>query len=142
VKTSFPILGLLFAGLLSVEAISQERQTVPTVTVVGGAARPGTYEMDSELTLLKLLTLSGGVHRTWESSMVEIVRQKEQAADGRKTETILVDVRTILSGKIRDPRLQPGDVIYVLAPPPQLPTDPPITPAKRDTAARLSNLAG
>lgn len=134
-KRRFPILAFVLVGLLSFEAMAQTQQPFPTVTVVGAVAKPGTYPMNSGLTLLKLVAMSGGLQKGADSSMIQVVRLKEQAAESNLSEDIFVDYRRILSGKVRDFQLRPGDVIFIpfSTPLPRL-TDPPVTPHLKDIA--------
>ena len=129
-KRRFPVLTLVLVGLLSFEAMAQAQQTPLTVTVVGAVAKPGTYPMNSGLTLLTLVAMSGGLQKSADSSMIQVVRLKEQAADSKLSEDIFVDFRKILSGKQKDVLLQPGDVISIpfSTSTPRLPAaDPPST---------------
>ena len=134
-KRRFPVLTLVLVGLLSFEAMAQAQQTPLTVTVVGAVAKPGTYPMNSGLTLLTLVAMSGGLQKVADSSMIQVVRLKEQAADSNLSEGIFVDYKRILSGKVRDFQLRPGDVIFIpfSTPLPRL-VDPPVTPPLKDIA--------
>jgi protein involved in polysaccharide export with SLBB domain len=130
VKRRFPVLAFVFVGLLSSEAMAQTPQTPLTVTVEGATWKPGTYQMNSGLTLLTLVAMAGGLQPSADSSMIQVVRLKEQAADSNLSENIFVDFRRIISGKVRDFQLRPGDVIFIpfSFSTPRLPADPPVTP--------------
>ena len=137
-KSRFPILAFICLGLLSLEAMAQTPQTPLTVTVEGATWKPGTYQMNSGLTLLTLVAMSGGLQPSADSSMIQVVRLKEQAADSNLSENIFVDFRRILSGKVRDFQLRPGDVIFIpfRFSTPRLKTDPPVTPPQPVTPSQ------
>ena len=93
-KRRFPILSFVLAVLLSSEATAQTQQTPLTVTVVGAAAKPGIYQMNSGLTLVTLVAMSGGLHPRADSSMIQVVRLKEQAADSNLIDSRLLTLRS------------------------------------------------
>lgn len=71
-----------------------------TIDVIGQVNNPGQYNMEKGLTVLRAISMAGGVTRMGSSGRVKIVR----IVDGQKTER---------SAKLNDV-LQPGDTLIVL----------------------------
>jgi polysaccharide export outer membrane protein len=79
-------------------------------SVIGDVAQPGIKLMSRRLTVREALAEAGGVLNTGDSSMVAVLRRK---SDG-KLDTIVVNVKAILRGKIADDTfLAPGDQVVV-----------------------------
>jgi polysaccharide biosynthesis/export protein len=125
-KSRFPILAFVLMGLFSLAVSAQTGPASQTVTVVGAVKKTGIYQMQTTgLTLLQALAMSGGLQPTADSRRTKVVRLNLQAVDGEITVTIPVDLRSIISGKQNDLRLQPGDVISIPFSTPRLPAAPP-----------------
>jgi polysaccharide export outer membrane protein len=89
--------------------------TVPhagIVYVIGAVGRPGGFVLANdrtELSILKILALAGGMTPTAKSDHVVIIRKNDQ---GQQHE-IQIDLKKILKRQAEDVQLQPSDVIYV-----------------------------
>lgn len=70
-----------------------------TIDVIGQVNNPGQYTMEKGLTVLRAISMAGGVTRLGSANRVKIIR----IVDGKKTER---------SAKLDD-RLQPGDTLIV-----------------------------
>lgn len=82
---------------------------VPQFYYIGGRVyTPGQKSFQSGITLLQAILGAGGLLRSGDT-IVEVSRENE---DGRLT-TTKYNLKEIKSGKIPDPRLQPGDRIEV-----------------------------
>lgn len=78
------------------------------VFVLGQVQSPQVVPADSSLTLLKALTLAGGVTRDAKDSAVRIIR-----GSLLEPQIYLVDSQDITAGLRRDVRLMPGDIVFV-----------------------------
>jgi len=138
-KSRFPIIAFVLMGLFSLAALAQTQAANQIVTVGGAVNKPGVYQMQTTgLTLLTLVAMSGGLQPSADSSMIQVVRLKEQAADSNLSENVFVDFRRIMSGKVRDFQLRSGDVIFIpfRFSTPRLKTDPPVTPPQPVTPSQ------
>lgn len=106
-------LGILLFGLLSVVALGQvQAPAVPEpepITVTGPVVMPGFFKFKSDMTVLKIVALSGGFQRDADKKAVRIVRRR----DGAAPVTIDVDVDALLTKKQPDITLEPGDTVIV-----------------------------
>lgn len=90
--------------------------TVPrggVVYAVGAVAHPGGFVMQSDrqqLTVLKILSLAGGLSPTAKPGNAMILRQPP---GNQKREEVPVDVKKILSLKGEDVALRQNDILYV-----------------------------
>lgn len=84
------------------------------VTVLGEVARPGTFYLEGETSLHKILAEAGGM-KTTAGAIIEVRRM--QQIDGVETPLVQVfETNAVRSGeKGREVLLQPGDVISVSA---------------------------
>ena len=118
-------LGLSLLGLLSVTALVEGQAPAPqtpstpkAIAIVGAVSRPGMYALgEGRTTLLRILAISGMFTPNANKNAVQILRVRQAALPGtpNATETIEVDVDAILTGKMADIELQPGDVVSVPA---------------------------
>ncbi len=89
--------------------------TVPhagIVYVLGAVTRAGGFVLANdrtELSILKILALAGGMTPTAKSDHVVIIRKNDQ---GQQHE-IQIDLKKILKRQAEDVQLQPSDVVYV-----------------------------
>ena len=85
------------------------RRTIK-IFCIGELKSPGALELSSDdrITLLSVIARAGGPTDRASSK----VRIKRRGPDGKDTE-IVVDYKRILSGKDRDPILEPNDVVIV-----------------------------
>ena len=90
--------------------------TVPhsgVIYAVGAVQRPGGFAMETDrqqLTVLKVVSLAGGLTPTAKPGSAVILRQPPGSAQRRQ---LPVDVRKILSLKSEDLALQRNDILYV-----------------------------
>ena len=89
---------------------------VPTVErvrifVAGAVRNPDVYEVPSDepVTVLKAVTLAGGITNRAGDKKVQIIRTEPE---GERV-TYIVNLRKIQRGKIDDPILQKGDIVFV-----------------------------
>lgn len=89
--------------------------TVPhagTVYAVGAVQRPGGFVLTndrSQMTALKLLSLSGGLSRTAKSEHAVIVRKD---GSGQQTQ-VAINLKKVLRQQVEDVPLQPSDILFV-----------------------------
>ena len=89
--------------------------TVPhagTVYAVGAVQRPGGFVLTndrSQMTALKLLSLSGGLSRTAKSENAVIVRKD---ATGQQTQ-VAINLKKVMRQQVEDVSLQPSDILFV-----------------------------
>ena len=83
------------------------------VYVIGDVGRPGGFVLsrtDSQLSVLKVLSLAGGFNHTAKLGSTSILTQTANGLAHRD-----IDLRDIVRHKVPDPVLAPGDVLYVPA---------------------------
>lgn len=82
------------------------------VYVVGEVQRPGGFTMKSneKMSVLQVISLSGGLTRTAAKSSARIIRTDEQSGEREQTP---INLSKILSGKAPDPMLEPRDIVFV-----------------------------
>lgn len=89
--------------------------TVPhagIVYVLGSVGRPGGFVLAndrSQMTVLKMLALAGGLNRTAKGDHAVIVRRDSQGQQHEMT----VDLKKVVERKAEDVRLQSSDILYV-----------------------------
>ncbi|MBI4566679.1 MAG: polysaccharide biosynthesis/export family protein [Planctomycetes bacterium] len=85
------------------------------VYILGAVSAPREYEVPNGgfVTLLQIITRSGGFLEDAAKHSVSIFRRREEGSPGRMT--ISVNVRQIQEGLDRDPTLLPGDIVFVPA---------------------------
>ena len=78
--------------------------------IAGRINNPGQKIFQPGITLLQAILAAGGPLRQQSGNAVDLSRE---GADGRLS-TTRYNLKEIKSGKVRDPRLQPGDRIEVV----------------------------
>lgn len=78
------------------------------ITVLGQVQKPGSFPLTSGLTLLQVVSLSGGFTSIAKTDHVRLTRKTK---DGAKT--VILSVDSITEGRSPDVPLQAGDVLYV-----------------------------
>lgn len=78
------------------------------VYVLGEVKKPGAYPYQTDLTLLQLISTSGGFTNIANRNKVILKR-----TIGHKTHSISIPSDRIISGKIPDITLFPNDVVYI-----------------------------
>jgi polysaccharide export outer membrane protein len=97
---------------LSMHLASGDLVTVATqafVFISGEVKNPGSYPLTSGLTVLKMVSLSGGLGKFGSKGKVEILRKNGAG----KPEKIRVDLSDIENGKKPDVPLVAGDMVKV-----------------------------
>ena len=95
-----------------VSVMDEKDDYVNSIAVIGQVQKPGNYRLAEGMTLVKVLSQSGGLARGADAAQVNVCRLK--AKDG-KQENILVNIKAIFEGTASDVPLHPGDVVYVPA---------------------------
>lgn len=82
-----------------------------SIYVSGAVANPDLYEVprDEAITVLKAVTLAGGLTDRAASKRIQIIRTEP---DGARV-TYVVNLKQIKRGKAEDPLLQPDDIVLV-----------------------------
>ncbi len=79
--------------------------------VYGEVAKPGTYLLDENATVLKAISMAGGFNKYGSSSRVKVLRPKK---DQTGYETIKVNIGAVMDGNSKtDVKLESGDIIVV-----------------------------
>lgn len=91
-----------------VSVLVAERQNPEEVTVLGEVKEQGSYPHDGNLTLMKAISLAGGLTTAAQQRKVKLIRDTDA---GRRT--VVVDVQAIIESRAVDLPVEPGDVIVV-----------------------------
>ncbi len=95
-----------------VVSISLRESRSKKFSVSGQVARPGTYPLEDNMTILKAISMAGGFVDSGVMGSVKILRPK---SDGKGYETIETDINQVLQGseKISNFIVKPNDAIVV-----------------------------
>jgi hypothetical protein len=107
-KTMRAISALLFAGLVcgcSAQVAKHQSHDSDAWSVSGEVQRPGSLGFQSELDILKAVSLAGGFTEAADQTRVRIIH-----ANGVVE---VVDVRKIIDGEADDVPIRPGDEVRV-----------------------------
>jgi len=78
--------------------------------VYGEVVKPGTYFLDYGTTILKAISIAGGLTKFGSTSRVRILRPK----NGAGYETIKVNIASVMAGDSKsDTTIMPGDIVVV-----------------------------
>jgi polysaccharide export outer membrane protein len=77
--------------------------------VTGGVARPGIYKFEKDMTMFQGILMAGGAAK-YSKKDVSVMRMNPET---KKVEQLTFDFQKIKKGEAEDPKLQPGDVVYV-----------------------------
>ena len=80
------------------------------VYVYGNVNKQGSYKIREPITLTQAIVSAEGLRPTAKKDKVRILRQKAGAAD---REEFVFDLNQIDKGKIKDPFLEPNDIVAV-----------------------------
>lgn len=82
----------------------------PYFIATGQVARPGKYDLRSELTLAEALAMAGGVNDKAKISQIVLYRRTESGFEGK-----VFNLKKLLASRdlSEDPQLLPGDLLYV-----------------------------
>lgn len=89
-------------------SISRTEGAIKSISVLGEVTQRGTYDYAPGATLMRLISEAGGFAPTANKRRIKIIRM----VNGEKTAKIVNSV-DIINGKEEDPKLQPGDIIFV-----------------------------
>jgi polysaccharide export outer membrane protein len=78
--------------------------------IKGEVVRPGSYFIESGMSLLKALSIAGGLTQFANRREVEILRS---GADKKGQEKMVINMKDVESGKLPDVPLHPDDIINV-----------------------------
>ncbi|MCA9396158.1 MAG: SLBB domain-containing protein [Candidatus Omnitrophica bacterium] len=88
--------------------ISQKQSYVTGAAILGKVQKPGIYDAEEGMTLIRLIAQAGGLSVTADSRKIRLVRNED--------DKILIknyDLNKILSGQIADPIILGGDKVYI-----------------------------
>lgn len=88
--------------------LRQKERENREISVLGQVKEPGSYPFKERLTLVKAITLAGGLSPLAQKRRVKLIRDTDA---GRKT--FEIDVNAILDSRVEDIALQPGDIVFV-----------------------------
>ena len=82
----------------------------PYFIATGQVARPGKYDLRSDLTLAEALAMAGGVNDKAKLSQIVLYRRTENGFEGK-----VFNLKKLLASRnlSEDPQLLPGDMLYV-----------------------------
>jgi polysaccharide export outer membrane protein len=79
--------------------------------VYGEIEKPGTYQLDEKTTVLKAITIAGGLNKFGSASRIKILREKENDAG---YDAIKVNLKSMMEGSSQDDiLLKPGDIVVI-----------------------------
>lgn len=102
------ITDLLASDYLVSPQISVFVKEYAKISILGQVRNPGSYQMKESLTLTQAVALAGGFDDTADTSMVKIIRGKDE-----KKETLKIDVDQVLTKESPDVEIRPNDTIIV-----------------------------
>lgn len=89
-------------------SISRAEATIKSISVLGQVKKPGAFDYDPGLTIMRLISRAGGFERAANKRKIRIVRM----VNGKK-ESLIVNGAAIINGDEDDPAVEPGDMIFV-----------------------------
>lgn len=89
-------------------SISRAEDTTKSISVLGHVMKPGVYDYAPGSTLMRLVSTAGGFAESANKRKVKIVRMER----GEKR-VIEVNTSDIMDGRLNDPKLESGDMIFV-----------------------------
>jgi protein involved in polysaccharide export with SLBB domain len=78
------------------------------IFVFGEVQKPGTFPYEEDMSIIQAITMAGGFTKVASKNDIGVTRQ----VDGKETK-IRVPVADIGSGREKNFKLQPGDIVYV-----------------------------
>lgn len=88
--------------------ISQKQSYVTGAAILGKVQKPGIYDAEEGMTLIRLIAQAGGLSSTADSRKIRLVRNEDEKVVIRN-----YDLNKILSGQIADPIIIGGDKVYI-----------------------------
>lgn len=88
--------------------VNEQRTYFTGAAILGKVQKPGIYDSEDGLTLIRLIAQAGGLSATADARKIRVVRDE----DGKIT-IKNYDLNKILSGQIVDPEIIGGDKIYI-----------------------------
>ena len=89
-------------------SISRAEAKNKSISVLGHVKRPGAFDYDPGLTVMRLISQAGGFERSANKRKIRIVRMVK----GVK-KSIIINGLAIINGDEDDPDAQPGDMVFV-----------------------------
>lgn len=89
-------------------SISRSEGTIKSISVLGFVLKPGVYDYTPNSTAMRMISTAGGFKDGANKKKIKIVRMIK----GKK-EIIVVNAKNIINGNTDDPKIQPGDIIFV-----------------------------
>jgi len=88
--------------------VSRAEGTIKSISVLGHVKEPDIFDYSPGITLMRVISQAGGFMRSSNKRKIRIVR----TVDGTK-EVFVVNANDIINGKQNDPRVEPGDMIFI-----------------------------
>jgi protein involved in polysaccharide export with SLBB domain len=100
---------LVIAGLLSLSSVVGQQPAEKSIFVAGRVKTPGRYSFAfGSNTVLSVIAQANGLNRN--SAPVCFIYRRDETGVQHQ---IAVQLRDVMSGKLKDIELQPGDTLYV-----------------------------
>jgi polysaccharide export outer membrane protein len=93
---------------VSISRVETKVKTISSISILGHVVRPASFDYAPGTTLMRIVSQAEGFAPSANKRKIRIVRM----AGGSK-ESFSVNAQDIIDGKIEDPELQPGDMIFV-----------------------------
>lgn len=100
------VLTLLFGAVVSAQTIPCEGPPGDAISVKGWVGSPGIYSLP--LTVLGAIERAGG--RSLGTTQQAVIIRGDDAG---RTHEIVFDLLPIVSGRATDPKLRPGDILFI-----------------------------
>ncbi|HQO38330.1 MAG TPA: SLBB domain-containing protein [Candidatus Omnitrophota bacterium] len=68
-------------------------------SIYGDVVKPGVYPLEDNTTILKAISMAGGLSRSGASSSIRVLRPKK---DSSGTDTIIVDIKAVMDGSSKE----------------------------------------
>jgi polysaccharide export outer membrane protein len=79
--------------------------------VYGEVSKPGAYQLEDNITILRAISVAGGFTKYGSSSRVKVLRERDYAPG---YESIRVNIKEVMDGQLEeDIMIRPGDVIVI-----------------------------
>lgn len=124
---TFPLIGNISAAGLELEKfrnqLSEKLKTylvnpqvsiarsdggVKSISILGNVTKPGAYDYSQGSTLMRLISAAGGFAESANKRKIKIIRIIDQ-----HKKVIIVNGLNVIDGKEDDPKIEPGDIIFV-----------------------------
>ncbi len=89
--------------------VSEARAAQSAISILGQVMKPGNYPYSADVSLIRLVSQTGGFTPVAAASRVRIVRMSKTG----QRETLTVNANAVLDGRAEDFKLEAGDIIVV-----------------------------